>query len=119
MQWIRSRRGDVKLVYGLDMWDAKAAVYDGDPYEQEMIEAYEWMRSVEDFAYQVEITTDAVVPISEEIAEGLAEAFGTVEAAGGDVMILPTDAYLRLAEWLPIEYQVQEVAEYTLLQRND
>ncbi len=117
MQWIRSRNGDVKLVYGLDMWDAGAAAYDGDPYEQTLIAAYEWMRSLEDFAYQIKITTDAVVPIPEELSAGLAETFKTVETAGGDVIVLPTDAYQRLAEWVPVEYQVQEVAGYTLLQR--
>lgn len=117
MQWVRSRNGHVKLVYGLDMWDAKAAAYDGDPYAQELIVAYEWMRSVEEFAYQMKITTDAVVPLPEELSSGLVEAFQAVTVAGGDSIVLPRDAYQRLEEWIPTEYQVQEVAGYTLLLR--
>lgn len=119
MQWIRRRNGDVKLVYGLDMWDARAAAYDGDPYEPALISAYEWMRSLEEFAYQVEITTEAVVPVPEELVEGIVGAFDAVEAAGGNVIVLPTDAYLRLSEWIPTEYRVQEVAEYQVLRRID
>lgn len=119
MQWIRRRNGDVKLVYGLDMWDARAAAYDGDPYEPALINAYEWMRSLEEFAYQVEITTEAVVPVPEELVEGIVGAFDAVEADGGNVIVLPTDAYLRLSEWIPTEYRVQEVAEYQVLRRID
>lgn len=119
MQWIRSRNGEVKLVYGMDMWDAAAAAYDGDSYSPELISAYEWMCSLEEYAYQVKITTDAVVPVPEEVSCGLAEAFGTIEAVGGDVIVLPSLAYQCLMEWVPGEYQVQEAAGYTLLQRNE
>lgn len=46
MQEVRRQTGDIKLVYGRDMWDEKSGAYDYEAYTEEYIEAYEWMELV-------------------------------------------------------------------------
>lgn len=118
MQWVRSRNPEVKLVYGLDMWDAQAAAYDGDAYEADLAAAYEWMQELEEFTYQLEITTDVVLPIPDDIVAKLPDALEAVKRGGANVIVLPRIAYQRIAERIPSEYQVEEVADYTLLCRS-
>lgn len=117
MGWVRSHNAEVKLVYGMDMWDAQAAAYDGDAYTPELAAAYEWMQELHEFTYQLEITTDVVLPIPDSIVDGLQSSFDAVEDAGANVVVLPTITYQRIAELIPAEYESREVAEYTLLQR--
>ncbi len=117
MKHIRSRNAEIKLVYGLDMWDAQAAAYDGDAYPVELIAAYEWMRELEEFTYQLEITTDVVLPIPESIAGNLQSSFETVTTAGADVIVLPAITYQRITELIPAGFVAEEVGEYTLLQK--
>ena len=117
MQYIRSRNAEVKLVYGMDMWDAQAAAYDGDAYTPELIAAYEWMQELEEFAYQLEITTDVVLPVPDSIAGKLQSSFDAVTEEGVNVMILPTIAYQRIAEMILEEYETSEVGDYTLLRK--
>lgn len=115
MQWVRSRNAKVTLPYGVDMWDVQAAAYDGDAYGPELMAAYEWMQEVSDFAYQMQVTTDAVLPIPEEVTDGLQDAFDIMKQAGVNVIALPYSVYERLTERIPAEYEVQEVAGYALL----
>lgn len=117
MGWVRSHNADVKLVYGRDMWDAQAAAYDGDAYAPELAEAYEWMQKLDEFTYQLKITTDVVLPIPEDIAGGLESSFKAVEKVGANTIVMPTITYQRLADLISPEYEVWEVAEYSLLQR--
>ena len=97
------------------MWDVQAAAYDGDAYGPELMAAYEWMQEVSDFAYQMQVTTDAVLPIPEEVTDGLQDAFDIMKQAGVNVIALPYSVYERLTERIPAEYEVQEVAGYALL----
>lgn len=46
MQEIRRETGEIRLVYGKDMWDPKAGAYDYEAYSPELIRAYEWMDCV-------------------------------------------------------------------------
>ncbi len=47
MQETRRRTGAIKLVYGRDMWEAKAGAYDYEAYSDVLIEAYEWIEDAE------------------------------------------------------------------------
>lgn len=46
MQEVRRQTGEIKLVYGRDMWDEKSGAYDYGAYSTDYIEAYEWMELV-------------------------------------------------------------------------
>ncbi len=46
MQEVRRQTGEIKLVYGRDMWDEKSGAYDYEAYTEAYIEAYEWMELV-------------------------------------------------------------------------
>lgn len=43
MQEVRRQTGEVRLIYGRDMWDEKSGAYDYEVYEEELVKAYEWM----------------------------------------------------------------------------
>lgn len=46
MQEVRRQTGEIKLVYGRDMWDEKSGAYDYEAYTVPYIEAYEWIELV-------------------------------------------------------------------------
>lgn len=41
---------NIKVVYGRDMWEAKAGAYDYEAYSDTLIAAYEWMEDAEEIA---------------------------------------------------------------------
>lgn len=116
MQWVRRGNGDVKLVYGLDMWDATAAAYDGDAYSTELIAAYEWMQMVESYNVYMENSDTVWFETPEEIVLNADAVFSTVENAGANVIVFPTATYEQLKEYFPDGYETREVGKYTLLQ---
>ena len=54
MQEARRSTGTIKLVYGRDMWEAKAGAYDYEAYSEVLTEAYEWIEDAE------RISTDTI-----------------------------------------------------------
>ncbi len=54
MQEVRRSTGEIKLVYGRDMWDAKSGAYDYEAYSPEFEKAYEWMEMVDVLATESE-----------------------------------------------------------------
>lgn len=115
MQWIRRKNAGVKLIYGLDMWDATAAAYDGDAYSPELVEAYKWMQEVDAYEIYAENYDIIGMDMSEEILAELPQAFAVAESMGANVIVFATVTYSHLQEYLPSGYEVQEVGEYTLL----
>ena len=115
MQWIRRKNGEVKLAYGVDMWDAQAAAYDGDAYSPELIAAYEWMQAVEGYHFYMENTEYVWFEVPEEVIINAESAFDVVQKAGVNVIAFPTITYNQLKEYFPRGYRIQEVGEYTLL----
>lgn len=53
MQEVRRQTGELLLVYGKDMWDAKSGAYDYEAYSEEFIAAYEWMELIAVLAQDV------------------------------------------------------------------
>lgn len=41
---------NIKVVYGRDMWEAKAGAYDYEAYSDKLVAAYEWMEDAEEIA---------------------------------------------------------------------
>lgn len=116
MQWVRRKNGEVKLAYGLDMWDAQAAAYDGDAYEPELIAAYEWMQGVEGYNLYIENTEYVWFEIPEEVIINAPAAFEAMESVGVNVIVFTTATYEQLKGCLPTGYETREVGKYTLLQ---
>ena len=55
MQEARRQTGEVKLVYGRDMWEPKAGAYDYETYSDTMIAAYEWIEDLDKFIGEEEV----------------------------------------------------------------
>lgn len=95
MQTARRRDGNIRLIYGRDMWDEKAGAYDYEAYSSELTQAYLWM---EEAMNQYELAADSHEPINllsvldeqngwnEETGKHVEQA---VEA-GVNTIILPT-----------------------------
>lgn len=101
MQYLRSHSGDAVLLYGRDMWDAKAGAYDYEAYTSEEIACYEWIELLSDdhnlFLLEVE-------QAPEHIYEALAQEEPLREAAnrGADVIILPD----QISAWMERKLQL-------------
>jgi len=95
MQTARRNDGNIKLIYGRDMWDEKAGAYDYEAYSSELTQAYVWM---ENAVRQYELALDSDAP--EETLGFLDEQYNwnqetgeyveEVIKAGADTIVLPT-----------------------------
>ena len=95
MQEARRQNGNIKLVYGRDMWDKKAGAYDYEAYSDELTEAYVWLEET-----MVHYAVAAVQENPKETLRFLEEQYdwtdGTerhveeVIKAGADTIVLPS-----------------------------
>ncbi len=95
MQTARRKDGNIKLIYGRDMWDEKAGAYDYEAYSSELTQSYIWM---ENAMRQYELALDSDDP-EETLAFGdeqynwnqeTGEYVEEVIRAGADTIVLPT-----------------------------
>ncbi|MBR6666117.1 MAG: hypothetical protein IKL22_10440 [Lachnospiraceae bacterium] len=95
MQTARRKDGNIKLIYGRDMWDEKAGAYDYEAYSSELTQAYVWM---ENAMRQYELALDSDDP---EVTLGFldeqykwnqetGEYVEEIIKAGSDTIVLPT-----------------------------
>lgn len=80
MQGLRRIDGNIKLVYGRDMWDEKAAAYDYEAYSKELTDAYVWL---EEAIVHYDTAVDS--EYSQETLLFLEEQYGWSEDAGKHV----------------------------------
>lgn len=120
MQYIRSHSGEVKLLYGKDMWDAKAGAYDYEAYTAEETACYNWMESVSAShnLYLLE-TNQATELIYMSLADENQLKYAVQD--GVDVIILPS----QITPWVERKFDTiageskvtvttEEIGEYTL-----
>lgn len=120
MQYLRSRSGEVELLYGRDMWDAKAGAYDYESYSEEEIACYNWMESVSASHNLYLIETEQ---ISEQIAMSLADEtqLNTAVESGVNLIVLPGQItpwvkrkFEAIADENGLTVSAMQVDEYTL-----
>ncbi len=94
MQEVRRRDGNILLIYGRDMWDAKAGAYDYEAYNETLTQAYLWLEEVVELEYQLKAVTEAEKAFAEICEERALEE--PVEAylwmlvdAGVNTYVLP------------------------------
>ena len=120
MQYLRSHNGEVELLYGRDMWDAKAGAYDYESYSEEEIACYNWMESVSASHNLYLIETDQ---ITEQIAMSLADEtqLKTAVENGVNLIVLPGQItpwvkrkFDAIAAGSGLTVSIEQVDEYTL-----
>ena len=90
MQEMRRYTGEIRLIYGRDMWDEKAGAYDYEAYDETRMEAYEWMELVDMLAREVENEDNFRVLCGEyQLAEGAFDSTSNMLEAGVNVIVLP------------------------------
>ncbi len=110
MQQLRRQDGEILLIYGRDMWDAKSGAYDYEVYSEELTQSYVWLEAVvvyEEFAVTLESPKEALANllVQYELAEECDQHLQNVLQAGANTIILPN----LLGEWA--EEQLVKVAE--------
>lgn len=86
LEYARSERGDIRLLYGRNMWDAALDAYSYDSCSDEQRELYQWMEHLTDY--------ERVVG-DEEGQEYVERAF----TLGADCVLLP----IEIQGWNPAE----------------
>ncbi len=90
MQEVRRYTGEIKLIYGRDMWDEKAGAYDYEAYDENQMEAYEWMELVDMLAGEVENEENFRILCGEyQLAEGAFNSTLNMLEDGVNVIVLP------------------------------
>lgn len=90
MQEMRRYTGEIRLIYGRDMWDEKAGAYDYEAYDENRMEAYEWMELVDMLAREVENEDNFRVLCGEyQLAEDAFDSTSNMLEAGVNVIVLP------------------------------
>ncbi len=75
--------GDMKLLYGRNMWDAALNAYSYDTYSEEQQELYRWMEYLDDWEIDISV---------EEVEDYVQRGF----ERGADCVLLPTE----MSDWL-------------------
>lgn len=73
MEYARAVDGNVKLLYGRNMWDEGLNAYSYDVYLEERVDCYLWMRAAEDNG-ELEAVVEQAVTAGETEADGADEA---------------------------------------------
>lgn len=90
MQEVRRYTGEIRLIYGRDMWDEKAGAYDYEAYDENQMEAYEWMELVDMLAGEVESEENFRILCGEyQLAEGAFNNTSNMLEDGVNVIVLP------------------------------
>lgn len=93
MQETRRQTGEVSLVYGRDMWEAKAGAYDYEVYSEFVISAYEWMLDSEEIAGNGETILKAVRVLweLEEMNARLQDILPVLLEDGVNTIVIPIE----------------------------
>lgn len=106
----RQQTGEIRVLYGRNMWEPEAAAYAYDAYGEEEQRLFDWMEALESEAAESgSDRTDAY-------------AMSTAAGYGARIWVFPAEATERIAlacDWLQGEYDLQvqalgEVAGYTI-----
>ncbi len=94
MQEVRRQNGKILLIYGRDMWDAKAGAYDYEAYNETLTQAYLWLEEITELERQLKDVTEAgkaFAEICEERAleEPIEAYLWTMVDAGVNAYVLP------------------------------
>ena len=126
MQEMRRQDGNILLIYGRDMWDAKAGAYDYEAYSEGLTRAYLWLEELMVMEEQVEGLTDALELVELSCEEqGLAEEVSMhmelLVTSGVNTYVLPhvTAAYIeeslsQAAKAQALEIETAYTEEYTI-----
>lgn len=103
MEYARAVDGDVKLLYGRNMWDKGLNAYSYDSYGEEQVDCYLWMTAAEDngeleavleqAVEEGKVEADGADMVQQAAEEGKSEADGTAVAqqAGGKRLLSGID----------------------------
>jgi hypothetical protein len=118
LQYLRSHNGQVVLLYGRDMWEAKAGAYDYEGYTKEEIACYEWMEILSSahnlYLLEVEQPTKEIVQ-----ALSTEEHIKAARSMGADIVILPTKMIVWMEKYIQLPESEgaivsKEIGEYTV-----
>ncbi len=126
MQQVRRKNGDILLVYGRDMWDAKAGAYDYEAYDETLTQAYLWLENIAELERHISVSVKkeevfALTWEDENAEDGLAEYLQVLMEKGANTYVLPrqtalyTEDFLRQeAQGRGLEIRVADTDHYTI-----
>lgn len=102
MQEVRRQTGEVRLIYGRDMWDEKSGAYDYEVYEEELVQAYEWMELLMFLAREAtgQESFDKLCDKEYRLMEGAEEYMTLMLDAGVNAFSVPQIAARQFVEVL-------------------
>ncbi len=126
MQQARRKDGSILLVYGRDMWDAKAGAYDYEAYDATLTEAYLWLENIAELERHISVSLKkeevfALTWEDENAEDGLAEYLQVLMENGANTYVLPkqtatyVEDFLRQeAEQRGVEVSMANTDKYTI-----
>lgn len=126
MQEVRRQDGNILLIYGRDMWDAKAGSYDYEAYNESFTQIYLWLEQLVEWENQLNGAEDAWEQFSERCEENKSDAstqdyLWIMVDAGVNTYILPNMTAKLMEEELSsiaaqrmLEVDISYTEEYTI-----
>lgn len=126
MEQVRRRDGKILLIYGRDMWDAKAGAYDYEVYSEALTNAYIWLEVMTEQAQVASVMPDPGVSFAalceeKDLNRDRETHLGAVLKAGANVLVLPglvaehiEESILELAAEQQLSVQNAYTEEYTV-----
>lgn len=93
MQEVRRQSGNIRLIYGRDMWDEKSGAYDYEEYAEPLVQAYEFMEIVSEVAQDAD--NPELFRILCDYYEGMQDAdihITNMLNAGVNLIVVPLNA---------------------------
>lgn len=107
LEYARSERGDIRLLYGRNMWDLSLNAYSYDTCSQDRQKLYDWMEHLTDYQRNV------------GEAEGI-EYVGMAFSLGADCVLLPGSMQgwnPKETDWGQYNVEVTDLGQYYLLRQ--
>ena len=123
MELVRRKDARIQLVYGRDMWDAKAGSYDYEAYNESLTGAYLWLENMVKEESKISVSPEkeelfALTWEAEEAEKGLAEYMQALADAGVNTYVLPSLTAVYVEDFLRKEADMRALTMHTASTQN-
>lgn len=123
MELVRRKDASVQLVYGRDMWDAKAGSYDYEAYNEYLTGAYLWLENIAKEEAKISVSPEkeelfALTWEAEDAEKGLTEYMQALVEAGTNTYVLPTLTAVYVEDFLRQEADLRALEMHAAYTQN-